>query len=101
MGVYIKNMTFPKSCSVCDFKSVMGYCRRMLPELYDCTRDEGHPDWCPLREVKEPHGDLIDRDALKLETLETYGGWQAPLCGYTEGSVKNAPAVIKAEGAEE
>lgn len=69
MGVYVKNMTFPKSCSVCDFKSVMGYCRRMPPEFYGCTRDEGHPDWCPLIEVTVPHGQLIDVDEL-IEDLK-------------------------------
>ena len=57
MGVYIKGMDMPKDCDSCD---IVKDC-----PLWYCT-DVGarHPE-CPITEVKEPHGDLIDRDNLK------------------------------------
>lgn len=111
MGVYVKNMTFPKSCSVCDFKSVMGYCRRMPPEFYGCTRDEGRPDWCPLVEVREPHGDLIDRDILKKSVLkwlphdpcgveERERPFETDICVSMMMEIEEQPVVIEGERGE-
>lgn len=31
---------------------------------------ENRPDWCPLVEIKEPHGDLVDKDKLMQEFMD-------------------------------
>ena len=71
MGVYIKNMTIPKSCGVCRFA---GICEVLnteeWPDLESIMFNEvigingvRDPD-CPLIEISS-HGDLIDRDAAR------------------------------------
>lgn len=91
MGVYIKGMSVPKSCSECKFFHIENF------QKWCCITDrediflDAIPDWCPLIEVKVPHGDLIDKDQLVLPS-EDIGSILT--VGY-------ATAVIKAEGAEE
>lgn len=69
MGVYIKGMEMPQGCFYC-------ICNKHLdPDTDMCilTRDafdstfrvvEHRRDNCPLIEVPDPHGRLIDADAL-------------------------------------
>ena len=126
MGVYVKGMEMPKSCSDCPF---------FVDGLYDANdellsvclaKEDNSPsgcgykvidgidhmarrmDYCPLVEVQEPHGDLIDRDALVKEMTN---GIRAGTLeeGYEEyqninnmddcvDCVSCADAVIEAEG---
>jgi len=72
MGIYIKGMEMPSSCSVCDYFEYEGgdyqpwvVCRLTEEKLED---PNSRGDECPITEVKEPHGDLIDRDPL-MRTL--------------------------------
>lgn len=127
MSVLIKGMKMPKDCHECRFCSgymtgqarILGYVclaslkkedsvrgRRKLEEL--CT--ESIPDWCPLVELPEKHGNLIDRDDLKREyrmgndcnDCET--DWKScqydivyskmDFCGWLD----DTPVVIEAEG---
>lgn len=55
MGVYIKGMDMPKNCGEC-----------FVGNRAICSKH------CPLTEVPEPHGRLIDADAL-ADDLETDG----------------------------
>ena len=77
MGVYIKGMDMPKRCAECTFETLfsddMHYCavEEILTEDYRDYR-ECRPPFCPLTEVPETHGRLIDADALADE-LETDG----------------------------
>lgn len=68
MAVYIRKMEMPSSCSVCDFLEYAGgdyqpwvVCRLTEENLED---PNSRGDECPLVEIKEPHGDLIDKDAF-------------------------------------
>ena len=64
MGVYIKGMEMPKKCLWCSLQYI-GFCQVTKK---DVNSDLGRrADDCPLVEVPEPHGDLIDRDALVKE----------------------------------
>lgn len=124
MGVYIKGMVMPYGCANCDFVSepiydakgrAMYVCNVPVEEvcgkrntdeviaLYEGA-SEAFPDWCPLVEVPEPHGDLIDRDKVipKLNFIneaehQIYGraSW-----GFTAKCIHafdDAPPVIEAE----
>ena len=59
MGVYIKGMEIPQNCDECPLNSMCGYSLHM--PLY---HTEKRHDDCPLIEVPDPHGRLIDADAL-------------------------------------
>ena len=69
MSVLIKGLKMPEKCGSCDLFHV--------ESPMHCTVVKGHktvgapygmprPDWCPLVEIPEPHGDLIDRDAPEI-----------------------------------
>ena len=78
MGVYIKGMKMPKDCMECWNKN--------LHVVIDCEEfltvfnPDGYliPDTCPLVEVAEPHGDLIDADRLRKEHNIWVGDGIAP-----------------------
>ena len=92
MSVLIKGMQMPKTCVGCDIG--VGICDRIYDPKFTRYRSERHPD-CPLVEVKEPHGDLIERDAL----LRGEGRYIIALGkeGIDVEEIKRAPMVIEAE----
>ena len=72
-----------------DYGTMTGetYCKvngKTLAESYRPIGFDGRPDWCPLVELPEKHGDLIDRDALPRDVMD-FDVW-------------NASSVIEAEG---
>jgi hypothetical protein len=110
MSVLIKGMEMPEKCGSCDLFHV--------ESPMHCTVVKGHktvgapygmprPDWCPLVEIPEPHGDLIDRDALNIGEYEREdddtGTLEISLGGLLDlyYKVKDAPTVIEAEGSED
>ena len=63
MGIYIKGMEMPESCWDCYFQDC-GNCRLNAYKVVDKCIIEGRiDDDCPLVPV-QPHGRLIDADAL-------------------------------------
>ena len=131
MGVYIKGMVMPYGCANCHFVSEPIYdakgratyvCNVPVEEvrgkgntdeviaLYEGAL-EAFPDWCPLVEVPEPHGRLVDADKLIMH-LADYQLQESPVWGSNEygnadkyeaitdciDAVESACAVIEAEG---
>ena len=106
MSMLINDMEMPESCDKCRF-CVNGFTDEA--PMYECgvqsydnvsvlVESSGkpfdfRPDWCPLTEVKEPHGRLIDADAIQDYNVETFG--QRLLI------IDTAPTVIEAERIEE
>ena len=116
MGVIIKNMEMPESCSDCDF------CIAIPDDSYFCDcpvihgglnitqaieDDVRHPD-CPLVEVPTSHGQLIDADELKKALDERFDemrnmypsirfgpGWML-----ASSVIMHSPTVIEAEREE-
>lgn len=64
MSIYIKNAKMPECCAECPFDTFaddLHYCTiKQLPteDYWECR-----PPFCPMTEVPEPHGRLIDADA--------------------------------------
>lgn len=103
MGVYIKGMEMPKDCRECKMQvyySFLGrtWCKSadiILAENYKPIPFDGRPTWCPLVEVSEPHGRLIDVNDVK--------GRMIPLSYSVEKwidevELSNCNTVIEAEG---
>ena len=66
MGLYIKDMGIPKSCFNCKFPRACQAITRRIDEMVRTElfpQDHRHSD-CPITEVPEPHGRLIDADAM-------------------------------------
>ena len=103
MSVLVKGMDMPSSCGDCQFRKRFGY-----DDEIDCTLIKGafmaypesherrHKD-CPLVEVKTPHGDLIDRDALDEAVSNFDWGQDSYWCENASDLVNEAPTVIEAE----
>lgn len=103
MSILIKGMKMPEKCGSCDLFHV--------ESPMHCTVVKGHktvgapygmprPDWCPLVEIPEPHGRLIDGDALQCKVDDIGLGYYEVL-GVTEDTIDSAPTVIEAEGSED
>ena len=111
MTVLIKNIEQPKdnSCSYCFF--YRGYSCGATPPDKTTERDKGYicrqfvypegidsrPEWCPLVEIPEPHGRLIDADFMK----ELGAKCIAKRCDdgvlLALGRIDDLPTVIEAE----
>ena len=63
MGIYIKDMEMPKDCGECHFCHAEGFKSWCCPTEREDILFDAIPEWCPLTEVPEPHGRLIDADA--------------------------------------
>ena len=63
MGVYIRHLKIPKSCVECIGGQISGSCEEYKNNLDDIAKKRS--DTCPMVEVREPHGRLIDADKLR------------------------------------
>lgn len=76
MGLYIKDMEMPKSCFNCKFPRACQAITRRIDEMVRTElfpQDHRHSD-CPITEVPEPHGRLIDADKL-ADSFEPSDFW--------------------------
>lgn len=68
MSVVIKGMQMPENCSDCPVALSGKYCR--INQTYTTyIKLPIRPDHCPLVELPEHHGRLIDADDLVTESL--------------------------------
>lgn len=96
MSVLVKGMKKPTFCyeiidgdyKYCPFVDVAGDCVILIKKGIRGGTWTDQYSKCPLVEVPEPHGRLIDEDALKA-VAEFYE---------TELELRKAPTVIEAEG---
>lgn len=68
MAILIKGMEIPFTCLTCDFHKCAGgvgdFCSLTKRRQF---RFKNRPKDCPLTEVPEPHGNLIDADEIFVE----------------------------------
>ena len=114
MSVLIRGMQMPDNCSRCDIL-VGTFCQRLnidVDPFYDGAISRNNN--CPLVELPEKHGDLIDRQKLlednkhlEYPTDGKYRRDRAWAVGFNAGArhcnehAVYAPTVIEAEGVEE
>lgn len=106
MSVIVKGMEMPKNCEECrlmvDFwcyaKTTNGQPGPMITDH--------RPYGCPLEELPEKHGRLIEADSLK-ETLDYYireAGWDAKtnrVLGWVKDDfIDSEPTIVEAGGDE-
>ena len=95
MSVLIRGEEMPKNCVVCKNYE---YCELWSKLTVNKRCKERHPD-CPIVEVKEPHGDLADKDKLMQEIMDSdldhlqRDDWREVI-----QIVSDADVVIEAEG---
>lgn len=104
MGFYV-NLEMPKNCPMCPFAhyddmfNTFRGCDITRGKRWAVKNDKDYaklstrPDWCPLIEVPEPHGRLIDANAVTLECGPyEYDDW----CKWALEQYQDAPTVIPA-----
>lgn len=70
MSVIIKGMKMPGKCTACEYfyyEPLFGIQRCKLTNLFIEGYSGDFPESCPLVELPEKHGDLIDRTTLLKE----------------------------------
>lgn len=117
MSVLIKGMKMPKNCETCEYQT-KGACFASGVNKGTITirrMDKDRPDWCPLVDIKTPHGDLMDRDeflkrmnvaiamisgTMKVMGVEDDEEMQVVLETYRDirDGVKDCDTAIEAEG---
>ena len=115
MGVYIRGMKMPKCCSNCEFHweedvsfDIMHTCQ-LKTGYIDEADIHSFPYDCPLVEVPEPHGSLIDKEVLSKAVLkwlppdpcgkeEMEYPYETDICVSMMMEIEEQPTVIEAEG---
>ena len=105
MSVLIKGLIMPSCCDGCTFSDWSNLHQTASCKLHDydpCFADHSREytdkraDFCPLVEIPEPHGRLIDADALLKKTINN--PLHAPYI--VEKDIRDMPTVIEAERSE-
>lgn len=91
MSVIVKGMKMPKSCGMCRFDDY-GYCT-MAKQYSGGSVSHGKASFCPMVELPEKHGDLIDKQSLLKELV--YIGDRPVSTGLR--FIREASTVIEAE----
>ena len=99
MSVLIKGIKIPKSCGVCIFDDY-GHCI-MTKRYSGGSATHGRASFCPLVELPEKHGKLIDADAY-VSMMEEKCDYEKALDPYVlsvcRGGIKLMPTIVEAEG---
>lgn len=101
MSVIVKGMEMPTSCYYCgltdtSFINCQAFSR---PRLLEDDCEERRPDWCPLVELPEKHGRLIDADELKTAFPRCDNNMDIKIAS-VRATINHMPAIIEAEGEE-
>lgn len=95
MSILIKNESVPDNCMDCKMADIEKWYKcpfyPIMKENYSDKRFEK----CPLIEVPEPHGRLIDADAL---SKKAYHRQTLTTVADMLNDINDAPTVIEAEG---
>ena len=112
VSIIIRGMQMPSECGYCPlcryfYSAGITNCMLMqtpLAEDYKTIRFEGRHKDCPLVELPEKHGRLIDADALK-DTLDYYireAGWSEEInkaLGWVKDEfIDSERTIVEAEG---
>ena len=107
MSVVIKGMAMPETCSYCEFRESFidcNYCHLVEMDMeFEESNNCRHSN-CPLVELPEKHGRLIDADAY-VSMMEGKCDYEKALDPYVlsvcRGGIKLMPTIVEAEGEEE
>ena len=97
MSILIKGASLPESCKWCGLSSYLKYYKCPFCDIIKEDYPENRYDGCPLVEVPEPHGRLIDGDDLITAFPANEDGADVKIAS-VRGTILHAPTVIEAEG---
>lgn len=108
MSVLIKGMEMPNDCNECCLQTRTEYGETLcgitgvrLAIGFDAVPFCGRAEDCPLVEVKTPHGDLIDVDAIDIYDADSeWNYYNDEYTAFSLTAIKAQPSVIPAEEGE-
>lgn len=95
MSLMIKGAKMPSNCKECEYK----FCIDCVKYIGFHHKDEARANNCPLIELPEKHGRLIDADIAYDKIAEQEGGYYMDMDGVDKG-LSETPTIIEAEGDE-
>jgi len=102
MSVIVKGMDMPENCQECECLNVEHFfCQVSGRAPKDENMVKRRPEWCQLIEVP-PHGDLIDRDALRDNNCDAFEikGADGTILAMDVSIIDDAPTIIPASEEE-
>lgn len=108
MGVYIKDMEMPTrcfNCPLCEISDAEICCSISIgvavkyTEIDEQIAIQDKPSWCPLVEVKTPHGRLIEAEMVKAKSFRYLlrNGLESGRLVFWR-NIDDAPTIIESEG---
>ena len=107
MSIYFPGMEMPKGCMTCEWRDAeaCGECELMIDNPFKSFAEQY--EHCPFNVIKrhhriisvQEHGDLIDRNALKISTAVPLDG--KPYRYVHIDNIEDAPIVIPADPVKE
>ena len=100
MSILIKGVETPKSCAECPMGSVLyGYKCLAKNKQFSRYAFTSMQDWCPLIEIPDKHGRLIDADALRDNNCDAFeiNGADGTILAMDVSIIDDAPTIIPAE----
>lgn len=94
MGVYIKSMKMPMHCMECELAVYDNDNQKYCPFTNVMCLNIGVQNDCPLTEVPEPHGRLIDESVAYDKIAEQETGYYMDMDGVDRG-LQDTPTVIE------
>ena len=72
MSVIVRGMEMPESCEECCMLTDAGFCSAKPKDFCGYASDFFliRPDWCPLAEIPEKHGDLRGERMTKTDIIQ-------------------------------
>ena len=101
---YIVPGDIPKNCFACPcgYETEGAFIDEclVLKREYEKDADSVRPNWCPLVEIKTPHGRLIDADELKT-AFPTCDNSKDIKVASVRATINHMQTIIEAERSEE
>lgn len=110
MSILIKDMKMPSKCQYCGLlryypENGNVWCnasnKLMMEQAWFEKIDIERPRWCPLIELPEKHGRLIDENEVRIVMNWLLTQPQRPTWNDTYHAIQEMNAVIEAEGDDE
>ena len=101
MDILIKNMRMPKDCSHCDMcflssDNVNFFCTRQLGKRFHLSLIEQRQEDCPLVELSDSHGRIVDLDKVLNWLINEDGRFSMAMSAKIDNALKNAPIILEA-----
>lgn len=104
--VLVKGMRMPKNCSCCDMCCLSDdkqnfFCTRQIGKLFHWTLADQRQEGCPLVELPENHGRIVDLDRVLGWLVNEKRVFSMKTSAIVVKALKSAPTILEASNKTE